>query len=134
MGRTFAPTPPYQVSREKIAEFARAVGADPVDDNKTAPPTFPIVLAFPAMNRLLEDPDVGIDLRHIVHGDQRFEQARPVRAGDQLTATLTVESVRAAAGMEMIGTRTEIATLTGERVVTAHATLIHTSPSAAGEA
>ncbi len=124
-GRTFAPTTPYAVSREKIAEFTSAIGADPIDGGDTAPLTFPIVIAFGAMTALMTDPGVGIQLHNIVHGDQRFEQTRPIRAGDELTATLTVDTLRAGAGMDMIGTRTEIATADGEPVATAFATLVH---------
>jgi hypothetical protein len=124
-GRTFAPTPPYAVSREKIAEFAHAIGSPPLDDGETAPLTFPIVVAFGAMTSLMTDPEVGIELHNVVHGDQRFEQERPIHAGDVLTATLTIDSLRAAAGMDMIGTRTEISTVSGEHVATALATLVH---------
>jgi hypothetical protein len=124
-GRTFAPTAPYTVSREKIAEFSSAIGADPIDDDNVAPLTFPIVVAFGAMTQLMTDPDVGIELHNVVHGDQRFEQTRPIRSGDVLTATITIDSLRAAAGMDMIGTRTEVATTEGEPVCTAYATLVH---------
>lgn len=124
-GRTFAPTSPYIVSKAKIAEFAAAIGDDPRGVGDVAPLTFPIVIAFGAMTALMTDPDVGIELHNIVHGAQRFEQSRPIRAGDELTATLTVDTLRAAAGMDMIGTRTEIATVAGERVATAFATLVH---------
>jgi hypothetical protein len=121
-GRTFPPTEPYTVSAEKIAEFCRAIGAPDSDD---APPTFPIVVAFDAMHRLMTDPDVGIELHNVVHRDQAFEQQRPVRAGDALTATLTVESLRQAAGTDLIATRTEITDGSGEVVGTARATLAH---------
>lgn len=124
-GRTFAPTSPYIVSEAKIAEFAAAIGDDARDAGDVAPLTFPIVIAFGAMSALLTDPAVGIELHNVVHGDQRFEQSRPIRAGDELTATLTVDTVRAAAGVEMIGTRTDISTVAGDHVATAFATLVH---------
>ena len=124
-GRTFEPTAPYTVSREKIAEFTRAIGADPIDGGQIAPLTFPIVIAFGAMTQLMTDPDVGIQLHNVVHGDQRFEQKRPIKAGDELVGTITIDTLRAAAGMDMIGTRTEIATVSGEAVATAYATLVH---------
>lgn len=124
-GRTFPPTPPYTVSREKIAEFTEAISAAPIDGGRTAPLTFPIVIAFGAMRMLMSDPDVGMELRNVVHGDQRFEQVRPIVAGDELVATLTVESVRAAAGMDMVATRTAISTTGGEPVAMALALLLH---------
>ncbi len=124
-GRTLATTAPYTVSREKIAEFNQATGADPIDGGDTAPLTFPIVVAFAAMTELLHDPGVGISLHNVVHGDQRFEQSRPVRVGDELTGTITIDSLRSSAGMEMVGTRTEITSTAGEHVTTAFATLVH---------
>ncbi len=124
-GRVFAPTAPYTVSREKIREFAEATRSALFGDGDVAPLTFPIVVAFQAMAEFLAQPGVGIELRHVVHGDQRFEQSRPVRAGDTLTGTLQIDSLRAAAGMDMIGTRTEILSVEGEHVCTAYATLVH---------
>jgi hypothetical protein len=124
-GRTFEPTAPYGVSREKIAEFTEAIRAEPIDDGRTAPLTFPIVVAFRAMTALMMDPEIGIDLHNVVHGDQRFEQTRPIRAGDELVATLTVDSVRAAAGMDMVATRTDVTSTSGEHVATAFALLLH---------
>ncbi len=128
-GRTFDPTPPYAVNREKILEFTTAIGSPLLDDGRTAPLTFPIVVAFGAMTQLMTDPSVGIELQNVVHGDQRFEYSRPVRAGDVLTGTLTVSSLRAAAGMDMLGTRTEITTTDGDPVATAYATLVHRAPA-----
>ena len=75
------------MSREKIAEFTAAIGADPIDGGDTAPLTFPIVVAFGAMTQLMTDPDVGIELHNIVHGDQRSSTTRPIRAGDELVGT-----------------------------------------------
>jgi hypothetical protein len=126
-GRTFAPTPPYAVSREKILEFTAAIGAEPLDDGHLAPPTFPIVVAFLAMTQFLAEPGIGIELRHVVHGAQRFEQVRPIVAGDELTATLTIESVRSAAGADLISTSTSLDTPSGAHVCTAYATLVHRS-------
>jgi len=142
-GRTFDPTPPQEVSRADVARFAAAVGdVDPVHVDVAvarerghrdlpAPPTFPIVVAFDALQRLLADPSVGIELRNVVHVEQRFEYTRPVYAGDVLTATLTVESVRAAAGTDLIGNRIEITDGDGAHVCTARASLAHKAPASA---
>ena len=124
-GRTFPPTAPYEVSREKIAEFAAATGN--TYDGGSAPATFPIVVAFRAMTDLMKDPTVGIELHNVVHGEQRFLYQRPVVAGDVLTATLTVESLRQIGGADIIGTRSDITDSDGEPVVTAYATLVHKS-------
>jgi len=122
-GRTFPPTEPYAVSREKILEFAKATGS--TYDGGAAPATFPIVVAFAAMSALMDDPSVGIALHRVVHGEQRFTYTRPVVAGDVLTATLTVDTLRQIGGADIIGTRSEIADADGRPVCTAFATLVH---------
>jgi 3-hydroxymyristoyl/3-hydroxydecanoyl-(acyl carrier protein) dehydratase len=126
-GRTFPPTEPYVASREKIVEFARATRS--TYDGDAAPATFPIVVAFAAMNALMEDPEVGIALHRVVHGEQRFRYTRPVVAGDRLTAELTVDSLRQIGGADIIGTRSEITDGDGGHVCTAHATLVHRGES-----
>jgi acyl dehydratase len=140
-GREWPPTPPRDVSRSQVAAFATAIGAtDPVHHDVAAaraaghpdvvaPPTFPIVVAFDAMGALLADPEVGIDLRHVIHAEQRFESARPVHAGDELTATLTVEALRSMGGSDIITTRTDLRTTDGEHVCTAWAKLAHSAPA-----
>ena len=123
VGRTFPPTTPYAVTTGKLAEFAAATGSA-YQPGGAAPATFPIVVAFAAMNDFLEAEQ--IDLFRIVHGDQRFAYERPVREGDVLTATLTVASVRSMGGADIIGTLSEIRDEAGELVCTTRATLVHT--------
>jgi acyl dehydratase len=129
VGRTFPPTEPYTVTREKVLEFAQATGSD--FDGRTAPVTFPIVVAFAAMTALMEDPEVGIVLHNVVHGEQRFTYGRPVVVGDRLSAALTVDSLRQVGGADIIGTRSEITDERGEPVCTAFATLVHRAEGAA---
>ena len=122
-GRTFPPTEPYSVSREKILEFAHATGS--TYHGGAAPATFPIVVAFAAMQALMTDPDVGIELHHVVHGQQKFVHERPVVAGDRLSATLTVSGLRQIAGTDIITTSSAITDDAGALVCTADATLVH---------
>jgi N-terminal half of MaoC dehydratase len=121
VGRVFPPTAPYAVSEQKVREFAAATGAE--YSGGPAPATFPIVLAFDAMNAFLEAE--SIDLFRIVHGDQRFTYQRPVVPGDVLTATLTVASLRQIAGNDIIGTTSEITDGSGALVCSTSATLVH---------
>jgi hypothetical protein len=122
-GRTFPATAPYTVSRERLEEFAAATGS--TYQGGPAPATFPIVVSFAAMSALMADPSVGIALHRVVHGEQRFVYSRPVVAGDELTATLTVDSLRQIGGADILGTRSEIVDASGEPVCTAFATLVH---------
>ena len=122
-GRTFPAVGPHLVTAERVAEFAAATGAEYAGG--PAPVTFPIVPAFRAMRALMDDPSVGIALHRVVHGEQRFSYSRPVVPGDELTTTLTVDSVRSIGGADIIATRSEIVDAEGDHVVTAHAVLVH---------
>ncbi|MGN6251806.1 MAG: FAS1-like dehydratase domain-containing protein [Marmoricola sp.] len=124
VGRTFPPTTPYDATAERIAAFAAATGT-PYDATGPAPATFPIVVAFAAMQQLMTDPGVGIELRHVVHGQQGFVHERPVRAGDRLSATLTVTGVRSLGGADVISTSSAVTDADGALVCTAEATLVH---------
>jgi acyl dehydratase len=136
VGRTYPPTPPYEVGREKIREFADAIGdANPAYRDPEAaralgypdviaPPTFGIVLSMTAGRQVVADPDLGLDYSRVVHGEQRFVSNRPVRVGDRLTAVVTVENIRSAAGNDMITTRADVSTVEGEPVFTAYSTLV----------
>lgn len=122
VGRTFPATRAYRVSEEKVREFAAATGVV-WERGDRVPATFPIVLAFEAMNGFLDE--IGADLSRIVHGEQRFSYARPIVPGDVLTATLSVASLRQIAGSDIIGTVSEITDESGARVCTTSATLVH---------
>lgn len=135
-GRSYPPTEPYLVGREKVREFARAVFAtSPLHHDVeaaraagyadvVAPPTFTVAVQEHALALLLADPEAGIDFSRVVHGDQRFRFSRPVVAGDELTATLTVTSVKSLGGHSMVTADTVVADATGAHVVTATSTLV----------
>lgn len=134
--RVFPPTEPYLVGREKVREFARAVFAtNPVNldpaaakaagyDDVVAPPTFAVVVQEQTLAQLLAEPDSGIDFSRVVHGDQRFTSTRPIVAGDLLTATLTVSSVKTLGAHSMVTAESSITDAAGEHVVTAISTLV----------
>jgi acyl dehydratase len=135
-GRTWPPTEPYVVGREKIREFARAIGADDPEYHDpaaaraigyadvVAPPTFPTVVTMAASSQIITDPELGMDYTRVVHGDQRFSYTRPVVAGDALVCVNTVEEITQRGGHDFITTRTDVRTEAGEPVVTAWSKLV----------
>ena len=135
-GRSFPPTAAYEVGVEKIREFADAIGADDPayrdpaaaralgHDAVIAPPTFPVVITMGASRLVTDDPELGLDFSRVVHGDQRFEYVRPVRAGDRLQCHPTVEQAYSKAGLDSLLLRLEIRTEADEPVVTVWTKLI----------
>ena len=136
VGRDFPPTTSYLVGREKVREFARAVFAD--DPQHTdpaaaqalgyadvvAPPTFAIVVTDATLQQLLAEPDSGIVLQNVLHAEQKFRYSRPIVAGDELTAKLSVTGIRAMGAAAMVTSESEITDAAGEHVVTTTSILL----------
>ncbi|TDE33738.1 MaoC family dehydratase N-terminal domain-containing protein [Actinomadura sp. 6K520] len=134
IGRTFPPTEPYEVSRVKIREFADAIGdRNPVYRDQEAakaaghpdviaPPTFPIVVSLG--NAALADPDLNLNYAMVVHGEQRFEYTRPVRAGDVVTCTSTVTEIKSIGSNEKMVIETDIKTVEGELICKTYNTIV----------
>ena len=104
VGKTFAPTV-YAVGREKIKEYALAVGEtnplhldpqaarDAGYADVVAPPMFAVVYSAPAMGPAIFDPDVAMNFALMVHGGQEFVWGQPVVAGDEVTTTVTLKDI-----------------------------------------
>src|SRR6266480_5700911 len=99
------PSARYAVGREKVREYAAAVGeANPIHSDLeaaraagyadvVAPPMFAVVYSAPAMAPAVLDPEVGIDLALMVHGGQEFAWGKPVVAGDEITTMASVKDI-----------------------------------------
>ncbi len=109
-GKTYPPLE-YEVGKEKIREYAQAVGEDnPVYFDRRAakqagfrdvpaPPMFAVVYSTPAVAQGLFDPELGINFAMLVHGGQDFEWGEPVCAGDTITTTAEVKDIHEKRGM-----------------------------------
>jgi acyl dehydratase len=99
------PASEYEVGREKIREFANAVGEEsPVHQDRdaaqaagfrdvVAPPMFCVVYSAPAMGPMILDPEIGINLAAMLHGSQEFEWDEPVCSGDVISTTPTCREI-----------------------------------------
>ncbi|MPZ85488.1 MAG: MaoC family dehydratase [Actinophytocola sp.] len=137
VGHAYPRSEIYEVGREKVREFADAIG-DPhpmyrdVDAAKSAghpdviaPPTFVMVLFNKyALEAVVRDPGLGLDYDRMVHGDMTFTYTRPVQAGDQLVVTTYIDDIMARAGNDFLTLRAEIDTVDGDQVITARAQLV----------
>jgi acyl-CoA thioesterase FadM len=83
------------------------------------------VVAGPAWQQMFDDPELALDLASIVHGDQRFDYRDPLRAGDVVTATLTIDKVRVRGGSEIISSSVVVNGADGLERLTATATFVH---------
>jgi acyl dehydratase len=128
VGKSYTPFE-YEVGREKIREYARAVGEtnplhlDPEAAraagfaNVVAPPMFCVVYSAGAMGPAILDPELGINLAMMVHGSQEFQWFDPVVAGDTIETQATVKELYEKGGMEFYVWESESKNQNGTPVV-----------------
>jgi acyl dehydratase len=104
VGKTF-PATTYAVGREKVKEYALAVGeTNPLHLDHdaargagfvdvVAPPMFAVVYSAPAVAPAIFDADVGINFALMVHGGQEFRWGPVVVAGDEIETAVRVLSI-----------------------------------------
>jgi hypothetical protein len=82
-GREY-PAVEVTIDPDRVAAFARALGADPAAG---VPPTYAVVYTWEATaHQILEDPNAGIELSNLIHTDQEFEWTRQPRVGETVVA------------------------------------------------
>ncbi len=101
----------YAVGREKIREYARAVGeTNPLHldleaaraaghHDLVAPPMFAVVYCAAAIERALFHPDLAIDFEMLLHSQQEFEWGPLVIAGDEIVTSVALAEVSERIGM-----------------------------------
>jgi hypothetical protein len=105
VGRTFAGANSISITQSEIDAFAAVIGETNTD---VAPPTFTIRISLDQFQNILTKPEIGLDWSRLVHGDQKFEIFAPVKAGDNLSCSATIESYRVAAGNEIVSVRSDL--------------------------
>lgn len=136
VGSVLPASAPYRVGREKIREFAVAIGerAEVCHDvdaaraaghpDVVAPPTFTATFTMPVIEAFLRDPAFGWDYARMVHGDQTITLHRPIHGGDDLRTTVHVEDLTTRAGSHMLTLRCEVADLDDSPVAMVRAMLV----------
>jgi N-terminal half of MaoC dehydratase len=122
----FPGTVPFEVSRQKIEEFNRALGkpADEFGEGLAAPATFPIVLVIGNVEAALTRSGLGIGLADIVHRDQRFTYTRPIYAGDVLSTSTCITKIDSLGDAYSVTITVEISDAGSNHVCTATSTVV----------
>jgi acyl dehydratase len=126
----------FEVGREKVREFAKAVKADDpacLDEKAAAelgydalvvPPTFVTILAKLVQADFMRKVDTGYDTMQIVQVDQKFVYHRPILAGDVLHARMEIDSVVERFGADIVVTKNTLTDDDGEIVLEAYTTVM----------
>ena len=129
IGKTY-PAVRYAVGREKVREYAWAVGeTNPLHvdveaaraagfADVVAPPMFAVVYAGRSITPALFDPEVGINFANMLHAGQEFEWGPLVVAGDEIATTTTVSEIDERGGMEFYVFQSDSRNQRGETVCT----------------
>jgi hypothetical protein len=98
-GRTY-PAVQFEIDPDRVADFARAIGADPDDG---VPPTFAAVYSLGATApHLFMDEEAAVDFGRLLHAEQEFEWSRHPRVGETVTSRGRVASDTSRRGMRFI--------------------------------
>jgi acyl dehydratase len=110
IGKSYEPVE-YEVGKEKIGEYARAVGEenrvyfdraaakDAGFRDVVAPPMFAVVYSWSSAALPALDPDVDINFAMLLHGGQEFVWGEPVCSGDVITTVSSVKDISEKGGM-----------------------------------
>ena len=126
----------FDVGREKIREFARAVKDDhPSHFSEAAaaeagypalvaPVTFLAIAGRQLQLELFTKFDIPINLARVLHRDQKFVYHRPIKVGDRLYFDTYLDSVIESHGTVIAEIRSEVTDADGNPVVTSVVTMI----------
>ena len=119
-GKRYPPVE-FLLDVERIGAFATAIG-HPTDD---VPPTIVTVPEISAgLVNVLADPELGLDLARVLHGEQEYEWGHPFTVGERVVAEATIEDIRSKGGLEILRLRTDLRDEAGRIVVVGRSTLI----------
>lgn len=133
----------YLVGREKIREYAKAIGStDPLHYSadaaraagypaEVAPLTFIAIAGRQVQLDIFRNFDVGINLARVIHRDQKIRYHRPVVAGDKLFFDSWLDSVVESHGTVISELRSEVTDSEGQPVMTTIVTMIGEAGDAA---
>ena len=116
----------FTVDPDRVAAFARVVG----QDAPGVPPTFLTTAEFSVIPRIVGDPRLALDFTRVVHGTQEYVVERPLRVGETLVLSPSLESVRVRSGTGFLTIRVDVRDDAGAPVATARSMMIERGPDA----
>jgi hypothetical protein len=116
-GRTY-PAVRFEIEPERVAAFARAIGADPEDG---VPPTFAAVYSLGVtVPHLFGDEEAAVDFSRLLHAEQEFEWTRHPRVGETVVSRGRVASDISRRGMRFVSFETDTTDAEGGPLCRSH--------------
>ena len=121
VGRTY-PAVRFEIDTERVAAFARAIGADP---GAGVPPTYAAVYSLGATApQLFEDPEAAIDFAKLLHAEQEFEWARHPEPGETVISQGRIASDMSRRGIRFVSFETVTKGAGGDDICTSRALFV----------
>lgn len=132
----------YEVSREKMREYAEATGisdpiyqADPAEvplEGVVAPPTFAACFCLGRVSTIVADSELGAHW-NLVHGSQAFTYHRPIRGGDVVRCTPWIVDITNRRSMDLLTYQIDcVDAVSDEPVVTSRSVIVFFVETAEG--
>lgn len=114
-GKTY-PAVEFQIEPDRVADFARAIGADPADG---VPPTFAAVYSLGATApQLFADEEAAVDFAKLLHAEQEFEWKRHPKVGETVTSQGRIASDVNRRGMRFLSFEASTSDASGDHMCT----------------
>lgn len=118
------PESSYEIGREKVKEFIRAVKGEAEKYIDTLPLSFPVVYASKLLESVLYDPELNLNLKKLVHGDQEFIYHKAAKVGDTIKSRGFIENIFNKKGHDFVVFKVESSNQNGEMVCTQKMTFV----------
>lgn len=116
------PAVEFEIEADRVAAFARAIGANPADG---VPPTFAAVYSLGATApQLFGDEEAAVDFARLLHAEQEFEWQRHPKVGEMVTSRGRIASDASRRGMRIIAFETDTSDSSGAPVCRSKALFI----------
>ncbi|MGH7704431.1 MAG: FAS1-like dehydratase domain-containing protein [Candidatus Dormibacteria bacterium] len=109
LGRSYHAAPEL-IDRPRHQAYAEAVGVDPAEARVMGRPLVcfaAVYLLWPTVHQLFTDPEVGLDLEHLLHGEQEFSFEQALAFGDSVHPKGEITLVDRRRGMVFLDFRSE---------------------------
>jgi hypothetical protein len=131
-GKEYQPVE-FTVELDQVRQFDDAIGEDnPAFRESFAPPTFVTKMQIMTSGQVVLDQELGLNYALVVHGEQEYEYARPVRIGEDLTAVPRIADIYAKGPNEYLVIEADVKDAAGETVVLARTTLLSRGTAGGG--
>ena len=134
VGKTYTQAEAFTVEKAAAQAYAAATvseGGQPIPayvDGAVAPPMYAVSYSFGALGAPILDPELGVELMRLVHGEQDMRFLKAVKPGDVITSTSTIAAVEQKTTGELLSIAVTSTNQDGDVVLEARSSMFIRGP------